>query len=207
MIAFLEVKKEDVEGKTVVLYRDISRSFLLQFVALVVRCWSDGYAAAAVSETVKGVDTNTSNSAADGSELYCCTGGDSKWQPGLFTLTTGSDTGIKVGTGDAAFNTTAFSLGTALPHGRTTSTIEHFGTILTRISASASNPFSFDLEAIFRNSSGGTLLINEVGIDTSGQIPTATYKRSFCILRDSITLVTLLDGEYLKVKYTLQISV
>jgi len=204
MIALLEVKKEDVKGQTVVLHQDISRSFLLGFVGLMVRSWAAGQ-----TESVIAIDAQANNVANSlRREFYCCIGGIGPYnQTAGVTRTDSNDLGIVVGKGTGAFDTESFALGSKIDHGRGAGELEYFGTIATRLSALGSNPFSFDIEAIFRNSSGVSVTVNEVGIYAVGYASIPTYKMSYCILRDNITPIPVADGEYLKVKYTLQISV
>ena len=203
MIALLEVKKEDVRGNTVVLHQDISKSFLLGFVGLMVRSWAAGQ-----TESVKAIDTNVNDvNNTSRREFYCCVGGIGTYYSAYGTVyTDNNDLGIVVGDGTGSFDTEAFILGSKIDHGRGAGELEYFGTIAGRISSLGSNPFSFDLEAIFRNSSGGSVTVNEVGIYSVGNV-TSNNKRSYCILRDNVTPIPVADGEYLKVKYTLQISV
>lgn len=113
--------------------------------------------------------------------------------------------GIVAGTGTTAVTPTDFQLATRIADGVSSGTLEYFpssGTGLT-----ISNPTgSFRLERLFRNSSGGTITINEIGIYSMGDYdnPPAT----FCTVRDLVFPgFAIADGEYARVIYTLSITV
>ncbi len=113
--------------------------------------------------------------------------------------------GIVVGTGDTAVTAVDFGLVTKVAHGGTSGKLQHFGHFISDVVESNPNA-SFYIERIFRNDSGGTITIKEVGIYTTNTQDASAYP--FCILRDVISPTIDVDnGEYLKVKYIIQVTV
>jgi len=113
--------------------------------------------------------------------------------------------GIVVGSGDNAVATTDYALETKIAEGTGEGTLEHFGHH-TSIPTTTGSDASFYIERIFRNSSGAAMTISEAGIYALGG--SATAARPYCIIRDVLDpVVSFDDAEYLKVKYTLKITV
>lgn len=116
------------------------------------------------------------------------------------------DVGIVVGTGSTAVTPTDYALETKVAHGTSSSQLQHFGHLVSEVTVSAPNA-SFDIERIFRNSSGGSIIINEIGLQASSHA-FGTTGFNFLLIRDVISpTVTVANGEYLKVKYTIQVTV
>src|SRR3990167_6453158 len=115
--------------------------------------------------------------------------------------------GIVVGTGSTAVAVANFAMGTIIAHGTSAGQFVYYGCWGLNYTTGASSA-SFDIERIFRNSSGGSIGVAEIGMycaSTTGQSsPPPAVAFGFCILRDVLgATVTVLDGEYLKVKYTI----
>jgi hypothetical protein len=115
-----------------------------------------------------------------------------------------SDQGIVVGTGTTAVTPTDYQLATQILDGTSSGTLEHFpssGTGLT-----ISNPTgSFTLERIFRNSSSGSITINEVGVYVASRNTNA--QAAICVIRDLVSPgFTVANGEYMRVIYTLSVT-
>jgi len=112
--------------------------------------------------------------------------------------------GIVIGTGNTAVTPTDYKLVTRIAHGTTSGKMEYSGTMIYPVVVSAPNA-SFDIERIFRNSSGGSIEIKELGIDS--HTLNGANGAIYCIIRDVLSpTVTVNDGEYLKVTYTFQIT-
>ena len=114
--------------------------------------------------------------------------------------------GIHVGTGTSAVGMTDAALATEIDNGTGAGELEYLSCHADNYTISAPNA-TFTLERYFRNSSGDSIDINEVGVysTTSGQT-TSIY--SLQIIRDLVAPAeTVADGEYLKVTYTFQVSV
>lgn len=110
---------------------------------------------------------------------------------------------IVVGTGTNAVAVGDDSLQTIISNGTSTGNLEYHGTRAQNYSMDTGTDTSqFELERIFRNSSGGSITVNELGIYC------AADNHSFCIVRDKLTSgVAVTDGQYLKVKYTIKVVV
>jgi hypothetical protein len=116
----------------------------------------------------------------------------------------GEDCGIVLGTGTTAVAPTDFQLATQILDGTSSGKLEYFpssGTDLT-----VSNPTgSFTLERLFRNSSGGLITVNEVGVYASST-NTNTVK-GVCIIRDIVSPgFGIANGEYARVIYTISVT-
>lgn len=114
--------------------------------------------------------------------------------------------GIVIGTGTTAVAVNDFKLATQIAHGSSAAQMVHYGCWGLNYTTGASSA-SFDIERIFRNDSGGSIVVAEIGIYSGGYNSTNVFN-SFCIIRDVLgATVTVLNGEYLKVKYTITVSV
>jgi len=122
-----------------------------------------------------------------------------------------TNNGIVIGTGTDAVAPDDFKLQTQILDGSGSGELEHFPCAGGPLEI-VSNIAAFELERLFRNTSGDAITINEVGIYCVGfpvYIGTATARRlkHYCILRDRVSPgFSVADGEYLKVAYTLSVS-
>lgn len=109
--------------------------------------------------------------------------------------------GIQVGTGTNAVSVIDYSLQSIIPHGNTTGKLENLSSWCSNLVIDGSTG-SFDMEKLFYNSSGGSITIEELGLyhPVGGG--------NYCSIRDvlGVSHVEVLDTEYLKVKYTIQIT-
>lgn len=116
--------------------------------------------------------------------------------------------GIVIGTSSTAVAVGDDNLVTPIAHGASAGQMTHYGCYGLNYTTGASSA-SFDVERIFRNDSGGSITVAEIGIYAATTMD-STYaaSQSFCLLRDVISpTVAVGDGEYLKVKYTITVSV
>ena len=211
MKAFLEIECIDVNKNAIFLSRQISKSFVKAFPALLVRQFL-------YNTIIDGMDiggiTASKSSASNEYPLYCCSpGGRGPWiYPGYtagFGMAPSDCLGIVVGRGTDAEKPQDHKLATKIVHGDNTNELIHFGTVISNliINSAPANTGTFDIQAIFKNESGGSIDVEEVGVYAVGEPDSATTPLdTFCILRDVITTVTVADEEYLRVKYTAQIS-
>ena len=117
--------------------------------------------------------------------------------------------GIVIGTGTTAVAPTDYQLATQIIDGTSSATIEHFpcaGTGFTTAGLTA----SFTMERLFRNSSGGSITVNETGIycgtDRHSGFGTL-YKFQICIIRDLVSPgFAVLNGEYMRIIYTISVT-
>lgn len=115
------------------------------------------------------------------------------------------DLGIVVGTGSTAVAVADDNLVTPAAHGTAATNIVHYGCYGLNYVTGASTA-SFDVERIFRNDSGGTIVVAEIGMYSIAYLSNGTGF-GFCILRDVLgATISVLNGEYLKVKYTITVS-
>ena len=119
------------------------------------------------------------------------------------------DCGIQVGTSSTAVAVADDNLVAPIANGTSASQFVYYGCWGLNYTTGASSA-SFDVERIFKNSSGGSIVVAEIGMYARAflqQSPTASQAFGFCILRDVLgATVTVLNGEYLKVKYTITVS-
>jgi len=111
-----------------------------------------------------------------------------------------SEMGIVVGTSDQAVVITDYALISKVDHGNETGQLEYFGSFVSDLVVAGSDA-SVYFERIFRNSSGGSIDINEIGVYGY------TDNGTICTIRDVlVSPVAVADDEYLKVKYTIKVS-
>lgn len=211
MKAFLEIEHIDANKNVVSLSRQISKSFVMAFPALLVRQFLmntliDAKDIGGVVGSKKSVSTKC--------PLYCCSpGGRGAWAVpgyGANSAILYSDTlGIVVGSGTDVEKPQDYKLATKIDHGDAAGELIHFGTVVSNlvINAAPVSTGAFDIQAIFKNESGGSIDVEEVGVYAVGELASATSPvEMFCIIRDVIATVAVADGEYLRVTYTVQIS-
>lgn len=116
-------------------------------------------------------------------------------------------TGIVVGTSSTAVAVADDNLVAQATHGSGAGQLVHYGCYGLNYTTGASTA-TFDIEREYRNDSGGSIVITEIGIYAITDMRTGNTGKTFCIMRDVISpTVTVANTEYLKVKYTLQVSV
>ena len=122
-----------------------------------------------------------------------------------FGIVYADDCGIVVGTGTTAVAVADDNLATPAAHGVAATNMVHYGCYGLNYTTGATTA-SFDVERIFRNDSGGSIVVAEIGIYSRGYA-NDNLDYGFCIIRDVLaSTITVLNGEYLKVKYTITVS-
>lgn len=113
--------------------------------------------------------------------------------------------GIVVGTGTTAVTATDVALATTVIDGTSSGTLEYFPCAGTATATSGSTR-SFTLERLYRNSSGASITVNEVGIYGLVLIP-AGLRGSFCMVRDIVSPgFAVTNGSYMRIIYTLSVT-
>lgn len=120
------------------------------------------------------------------------------------------DQGIQVGTSSTAVVVADDNLVTPIANGTGSGQLVYYGCYGLNYTTGATTA-SFDIEREFRNDSGGSITIAEIGLycrsPLSGNGSGETSIFGFCIIRDVISsTVTVNTNEYLKVKYTITVS-
>ena len=110
----------------------------------------------------------------------------------------GDDIGVQVGTGTTAVTSNDISLESKILHGTSSGKLKYLGHFISDVEVSGSNA-ELIIERVFYNNSGGDVTVGEIGIYSF------TWLKYYCILRDVLASpVTVSNGEYLKVAYTIQ---
>ena len=123
---------------------------------------------------------------------------------------TGSSFGIVVGSGTAAVTTIDDNLQTQIAHGTSTGTLKYLNHYIPNDVTTSGANVSYNIERLFLNASGGDVTVNEVALyaATVALLSGADYPVTYyCLIRDLVDpAVTVADGEYLKVMYTIQVT-
>ena len=184
-----------------------SRSFLVAFPGLLARQWAQ---AAAIL-----TDTSGDPSTLGACGMLCHMTSMGGYGRGQYFYGTGSNVttvasyadnqGIVIGTGTGAVLPDDNKLGAQIRSGETSGKMMYFGTAVYGLTINGTtDEASFTVEALFKNVSGESIDVAEVGIYARGA-GDAYY--SFCIIRDLLDeAVPVADGEYLKVTYTISIA-
>lgn len=118
------------------------------------------------------------------------------------TFLKSEDLGIVVGTGSTAVTPTDFQLATRIADGTAAGELEYFPSSGTDPTYS-SNTGTFVLERLVRNTSGGTITVNEMGVYALFHQGTS----SVCIIRDLVSPgFALTNGQYGRLTYSLSIT-
>lgn len=116
----------------------------------------------------------------------------------------GDESGIIIGTGTGAVTAQDYYLAARIDHGTGAGEMEYFGGIVNNVVIDGNDSY-FDIERLFRNNSGGSIIIKEYGFSV------LAYTYPTLIIRDAYLeagdWVTVADGEYLKVTYRIKVTV
>lgn len=153
------------------------------------------------------VDTgaNSRTNSVQVNSLYCPIGCGDAYQYGYYMNEKykGDELGIQIGTGNAANTAITYTLHQRVNHGKASGEMEYFGGTVGVVIVDGANTY-FDIERIFRNSSGGSIAVSEYSIVV---IRDNQYGYSYptLIVRDVFSggdIVTVADTEIFKVTYT-----
>ena len=206
------VEKFDVNGQLLGSWKKPSKSFLLNFIQTLYRAMSQDIGDDANMLDIFDV-TDNPGSANNYVNLFYCVGGSGKsrqWLKSLYTYIYGEYVGIVVGTNSTAVSPSQTKLIAPIAHGTAAGELEYFGMLIMdeadfNIDTGADEAY-FEIERVFRNGSGGSITIEEIGINAAATIHSHSgIDRVFCILRDVDTIVVA-DSEYLKIKYRIKVA-
>ncbi len=208
------IEKFSANGQLLEFWKKPSKSFLLGFIQTLYRGMSLDSGGVAAMLTAFDV-TDTPAASTNYSNLFYCIGVSGKsrqytrYQAGLVHYTFGAHLGIVVGTSNTAVSPSQTKLLSLIEHGTAAGELEYFGMLIAdeadfNTDAGADEAY-FEIERIFRNSSGGSVTIEEIGIYSLAIRTPAQLDTVFCILRDTDTIVVA-DGEYLKIKYRIKVA-
>ncbi len=177
-----------------------SRSFLKVFMQWMF-CAMSNY-----SVTTSVIDiTNSSRSIGDCISIGN-SGGDSYFYVSVLNnkaITAPASCGIVLGTGSTAVAVADYKLETLIANGTAATQLKYYGCWGYPVT-STSTTSTLNIERLFENVSGGTITISEAGI-YGVQAPVAY---NFCFIRDLVSpTISVLNGEYLKVIYSIQTSI
>lgn len=205
------VEKFSADGQLLESWKKPSRSFLLNFIKTLYRGMSQDIGNDANMLTVFDV-TDNPNVASHYSNLFYCAGTSGKSRQYVKAwynhYVYGEHLGIVVGTSSTAVDRLQTKLITPIVHGTGAGELEYFGMLVMdegdfNVDTSADEAY-FEIERIFRNASGGSITIEEIGIYSLARAPLVD-NQVFCILRD-VDSIEVLDGEYLKIKYRIKVA-
>lgn len=206
LTAYYQISRFDKEHRLKKKYvRRISRSFVKQFIEMFYVCCSG--ATYGIHDTGN-VSRSVGGSLNYPDHFYCNGNGGGTYQSfvisnSLYNVPS-EQIGIVLGTGNTAVTPSDYKLGTLIAHGTGSGQLMYHGMFFPSNATVSGSSCTFDIERIYKNSSGGDVTINEIGIYCIGR-----YQNSlFCIVRDVLASpVTVANGEYLKVTYTISVSV
>lgn len=206
------VEKFSTDGQLLESWKKPSRSFLLNFIKILYRSMSQDDSD--VANMITAFDaTSNPGSVSFYRSLFYCVGGGGKSRQRVLTLWDGyiygENLGIVVGTDSTAVAPDQTKLLVPIEHGTEADELEYFGMLVMdegdfNVDAGADEAY-FEIERIFRNASGGSITIREIGINTLAYMSQVIVNEVFCILRDVDTIVVA-DGEYLKIKYRIKVA-
>ena len=205
------IEKFGANGQLLESWNKPSRSFLLNFIKILYRGMSLDTGDDANITTV--FDDVNSCTVAHYKDLFYCVGvsGNSRQYRRYYVgdrWDYGEYLGIVVGTSSTAVAPSQTKLITPIAHGTAAGELEYSGMLIMdeadfNVDTGADEAY-FEIERIFRNASGGSITIEEIGINTHGGNGTEV-NLTFCILRD-VDTIEVADGEYLKIKYRIKVA-
>ena len=117
--------------------------------------------------------------------------------------------GIVIGTDGSAVSPAHYNMIAQIRSGEIAGKMIYYGTAVygCEINVGADTAF-FLVEAMFKNVSGGTITVNEVGLVCQGLIPSDSYPNAnlYCIARNKVAATAVADDETLRVTYTISIA-
>lgn len=203
MHANLKITKQNV---TIINQR--SKSFVIGFVGLLAR------QLAVTNVVVQATNGDNETGAITANAFRCISAGGYGLQRSLayggsIVYEDTDQRGVVIGSGTATVAPDDYGLATQIRSGEKTGTILYCGTSVHGLTTEdTGDTGEFKILGIFKNVSGGSIDVKEVGVYAAGDCAYFVYPNLFnyCILRDNITTISLADGEYLEVEYTISIA-
>lgn len=207
----LSLRRFDKEMKILEQREQLSKSWLKHFIDLLYILNSKtGLTVNDISSTPRALVWSSSSAlghlrvgSAPGGILVAITRSASDWN--YSTPQVGENIGIVVGTGAGAVTPAQDALGTKIDHGIGAGQLLHGGCEIFGLSFVNPNG-QFSIVRLFRNLSGGSITVNEVGIYAVGDIAVSSCY-VFCIARDLTGGIAVAHTELLEVTYVPQITV
>ena len=197
---YIQIFKYSDKGLIYKSRKKLSRSFIKAFMGLLYGRFSGEN----IGSTFVTVEGSVASNQGTSYSFYSAGASDSLTDLTYTYTQARRQVGIHLGTGTAAVQLIDRAMAIEIAKGTGTGELEYLGTTGTETVVSAPNA-SFTLEAYFRNGSGGSIDINEMGVYSSSQYSSVSWR--FCIIRDLVSpAVTIADSEYLKVVYTFTIT-
>lgn len=209
MNVFYQIEKHDEDGLVKRYKKRQSRSFLLQFTRILYGMFYGG--PPYVGYTAKGIDGNQYPVQFDGYilSMLTCSRGNGAWSSTQESINMNYDSGqigIVVGKGTTAISPDQYRMIDQIYNGQTTNTLSHSCESFTEVAVVGSTA-SFTTSRIFRNDSGSTVSITEMGIQCTSRCGDNSTKY-WCIIRDKLdSPIPVTNGQYVKITYTFQVTV
>lgn len=210
MNVFYQIEKHDENGLVKRYKKRQSRSFLLQFTRILYGMFY--YSSVYGGHTAKGIDGNQYSIGFDGGNflsMLICSRGNGAWSSTQESSNMNYDStqiGIVVGKGTTAISPDQYKMIDQIYNGQTTNTLSHSCESFTEVAVVGSTA-SFTTSRIFRNDSGSTVTITEMGIQCTSRCGENSTKY-WCIIRDKLTSpIDVTNGQYIKITYTFQVTV
>ena len=200
----LQAQLFDKRGKLKLSKAWVSKSFLKN----VLGCLAPEIDTGNSYDTVD-IDANTRSNTEEPNVLYCpqTAGGQYVYGYDDTNRNFSDKVGILVGTGDAANTALTYTLHQQIDHGKSAGQFEYFGGSFGEVTVDGSDTY-FDIERIFRNSSGGPIVVSEYGVsvlrESSTCYPTLIVRDVFTDPGDKVTVA---DGEIFKATYRMYVTV
>jgi hypothetical protein len=185
-----------------------SRSFVKQFSKSLYSLLANIQTSAFIKDT-----SGTTKNCGEGSYMmYSAQVGGTTWISNYLLYSGESYTdsiGIILGTSNQAVSIDDFKLITPIVNGISATQLEYLNCGVTEAIINAgTNTGTFTVDRIFRNNSGNTISIQEIGLYSwSGYLDYNYYYYPICMLRDIVSpAFDITNGEYLKATYTFSIT-
>lgn len=178
-----EVVVTDKDGKVIQRIKGPSKSYLRAYTLLMLMVMKNG------SQTIR--DTAGNNRTCDGADHYAL---------GTEAGAGNVDRGTRFGTGDTAVDIEDYALEAPIAHGTGDGQLSYGGCVALSPTVNATSS-GFPLSRTGTNSSGGTIVVREIGVYTMARWSTTIYY--FCMVRDVLSSpATIPNGATITVIYT-----
>ena len=179
---------------------ELSRSFIKNFLGILYRNMGR------LTFSLRDVDGSTRSLDEDDVMMHCpmAQGGGFVFTQYSYIDQWGYKIGIGLGTGTAVVSARDYCIAAIIPHGTGVGEIKYFGGNINDVVIDGSDAY-FDIERIFQNGSGSSIIIKEFGLAViAGDYSTLIIRDAYS---DAGDWTTVADGEYLKVTYRIKVTV
>jgi len=197
LTAEITLERYTKKGQLLQSLKQKSRSFLKQFIQLIEAHTNQ------VAVTITDITGTARTVNPEDVDFFSTPGGGHGYVDPSQRQVQVENVGIVLGTGTTSPTPTDHKLETKIAHGKGSGQLLHLGSALYPVVVSAPDAY-VDLIRFFENQSGASITINEIGIYALAH--SAHY--GVCICRDVLsTAVTVANGELLKARYRIKVSV